>query len=136
MGIKKAWKKAKNKVKSAAKKYTNFAKDTIGNPLRPDKAIKNVIKWDIGEVADVLSPLAGMMAPDIDLGDDPTEDLKDSSVSATQSVDQERERAKRYAAYSTDNTTGKKRKLGSYGQGTELQKYMDRVKGGLIGGQS
>jgi hypothetical protein len=133
MGLFKKIKKAAKKVTSKAKKWT---KKAIDLSLDPVDTAKKGLKWAGSEAGDLLGGVAGLMAPDIDLGQDPTEELKDTGVSASESVDAEQERAKRYAAYSTDAASGKKKRLGTYGQGTELQKYMDRVKGGLIGGQS
>jgi len=139
MSLFKKVKKAAKKVTSKAKKW---AKEGVDRALNPVDAVKDTfkaagkgLKWGTGEVGDLSGGVAGLMAPDIDLGQDPTQALEDTSMSATESVDAEQERARRYAAYSTDTASGKKKRLGTYGQGTELQKYMDRVKGGLIGGQ-
>ena len=151
-------KKAKKKFKSAGKKIKKAVSKTAKDLTKLDvrdiatagmySPIKNFdqlaindfksnansgLKWANDEI---LKPIAGAMAPKIDLGEDPMDSVADSADTAGKSVEAEQDRARRYMAYSTDTATGKKRRLGSYGEGTALQQYMDRAKGGLIGGQS
>ena len=124
------FKKVKKGVKKVAKKVASVPKRGVKEVLREGKDIykftKTALTDVVGEFADIVSPLTSSLVPDIPEQEILEDIMPDPNKPITDAVDREQRRAQKYAAYSTEAATNKKRKLGNYGD-TEISKYIDKL---------